>query len=57
MRISNESGQAETGQAMTEYLILVILVSLVLIPYFKLLPEAVRGYVKPFYYCISRPIP
>ena len=47
----------ESGQGMTEYIILVILVALVLVPYFRLMPEAVRGYVRPFYYCISKPIP
>ena len=45
------------GQAMTEYIFLVILVALVSIPIARLLPIAVRGYVRPFYYCISRPLP
>ncbi len=48
---------SESGQAMTEYIILVILISLVCIPIFTLLPNAIRGYVQPFYYSISRPIP
>lgn len=47
----------EGGQALTEYIILVILVALVCIPIMKLLPLAVQGYVRPFYYCISRPFP
>ena len=47
----------QRGQAMTEYIALVILVALVCIPVMKFLPIAVRGYVRPFYYCISRPIP
>ena len=50
-------GSNERGQAMTEYLFLVVLCGLVCIPVVKLLPEAVRGYIRPFYYCISRPIP
>lgn len=49
--------RGENGQAMTEYLFLVVLCGLVCIPMVKLLPEAVRGYIRPFYYCISRPIP
>jgi len=48
---------SQNGQAMTEYIFLIILVALVSIPIFKMLPEAVRGYVRPFYYCISRPLP
>lgn len=51
-RLGNES-----GQAMAEYVILVILVGLVCIPVARALPEAVAGYVRPFYYCISRPLP
>lgn len=42
---------------MTEYLFLVVVVALILIPFVKFLPEAVRGYVRPFYYCVSRPYP
>ncbi|MFN8390294.1 MAG: hypothetical protein U0136_08400 [Bdellovibrionota bacterium] len=49
--------RSEQGQALTEYIALVILVALVCIPIMKLLPIAVRGYVKPFYYCVSRPLP
>jgi hypothetical protein len=45
------------GQAMSEYVILVILVGLVCIPVTYWLPQAVRGYVRPIYYCVSRPIP
>lgn len=45
------------GQSTTEYIILVIVVSLVSLPIMRMLPDAVRGYVKPFYYCLSRPIP
>jgi hypothetical protein len=48
---------SERGQAMTEYIILVILIAIVTIPILKLFPDAVRGYVRPFYYCISRSIP
>lgn len=47
----------ESGQGATEYLLLVVLVALVSIPIMKLLPIAVQGYVRPFYYCVSRPIP
>jgi len=49
--------QAESGQAMTEYLFLVILVGLVCIPFFELFPEVIAGYLRPFFYCLSRPIP
>lgn len=48
---------SERGQAMTEYIILVILVGLVCITVAESLPRAVRGYVLPFYYCVSRPFP
>lgn len=47
----------ERGQAMSEYIILVLLVALVCVPIVKLLPAAVREYARPFYYCVSRPIP
>ncbi len=47
----------ERGQGTTEYIVLIILVSLVCIPVMTLLPKAVRGYVRPFYYCVSRPLP
>jgi hypothetical protein len=47
----------ERGQAMTEYLFLIILVSLVCIPVFRILPKAVAGYLRPIYYCVSRPFP
>lgn len=49
--------RSNQGQAMTEYLVLIILVALVSIPVYRWLPKAVRGYVQPFYYCVSRPIP
>ncbi len=49
--------RSERGQAATEYLALIILVALVCIPVVRMLPEAVRGYVRPFYYCISRHLP
>ena len=49
--------RCERGQAMTEYLFLVVLCGLVCIPVVRWLPNAVRGYIRPFYYCISRPIP
>ncbi len=51
------AGRGERGQAMTEYLFLVVLCGLVCIPVVRWLPSAVRGYIRPFYYCISRPIP
>lgn len=47
----------QLGQAMTEYVFLVVVVGLVCIPVFKWLPDAIRGYVRPFYYVVSRPIP
>ena len=47
----------QSGQAMTEYLFLIILVALVCIPVAKWLPAAVQGYARPIYYCVSRPIP
>lgn len=47
----------QKGQAMVEYVMLVILVSLVCIAMVKMLPRAVRGYVQPFYYVISKPVP
>ena len=47
----------ESGQALTEYIILVLLVALVCAPFVKILPAAVQGYVRPFYYCVSRPFP
>lgn len=47
----------EKGQGMTEYIILVLLVACICIPFARLLPIAVQGYVRPFYYCLSRPIP
>ena len=50
-------GPDESGQAMTEYIILVLFVALVCVPIVKLLPAAVREYARPFYYCVSRPIP
>ncbi len=49
--------RSERGQAMTEYVFLIVLVALVCIPVVKWLPAAVRGYVRPFYYCLSRPLP
>lgn len=49
--------RSEHGQSMTEYIILVILVAIVSLPILRLYPDAVRGYLRPFYYCISRPIP
>lgn len=55
--VLKRAADAERGQAMTEYLFLVVLVALVVIPLLRLFPEAVRGYVRPFYYCISRPLP
>ena len=47
----------ERGQAATEYVMLVLLVALVCVPIVKLLPAAIRGYVRPFYYCLSHPFP
>ena len=51
-RLTNQS-----GQGLTEYVILVILVALVCIPIARLLPIAIREYVQPFYYSVSRPLP
>lgn len=59
-RLQNVVGRrssCESGQAMTEYIFLIVLVALVCIPVVELLPQAVLGYVRPFYYCISRPVP
>jgi Flp pilus assembly pilin Flp len=47
----------EAGQGMTEYVMLVLLVALVCLPIAKALPAAVRGYIRPFYFCVSRPVP
>ncbi len=47
----------ERGQAMTEYIFLIVVVALVCIPVFRTLPKAVQGYVRPIYYCVSRPFP
>jgi Flp pilus assembly pilin Flp len=55
--LKEKLSRRERGQAMTEYVILVILVALLCIPVYRTLPAAVRGYVRPFYYCVSRPIP
>jgi len=52
-----ERVRSESGQGLSEYMVLIILVSLVCIPVFTWLPEAVRGYVRPFYYCLSKPFP
>ena len=57
MKRSDRKIQSEAGQGLTEYIALIILVALVCIPIVRLLPEAVRGYVRPFYYCVSRPLP
>ncbi|GEM_PF-6111544 len=51
-RLANQGGQGTT-----EYVMLVILVSLVLIPMVRILPAAIREYIQPFYYSISRPLP
>ena len=53
----NYDKNSDSGQALSEYLILVFLVALVCIPVAKLLPAAIIEYVRPFYYCLSRPIP
>jgi hypothetical protein len=47
----------ERGQAMTEYLILIVTVALVCMPVVKLLPKAIEYYVRPIYYCVTRPFP
>lgn len=47
----------ERGQSMTEYIILVVFVGLVCIPVARWLPAAVEGYLRPFFYCVSRPFP
>ncbi len=57
MKPSERRIHSESGQGLTEYIALIILVALVCIPIVRLLPEAVRGYVRPFYYCVSRPLP
>jgi len=49
--------QDQSGQMMSEYVILIILVALICIPVMKWLPAAVQGYTRAFYYCLSRPIP
>ena len=49
--------QGESGQAMTEYLLLVVLLALAVIGICTLFPEAIRGYLQPIYYSVSRPIP
>ncbi len=49
--------RTQVGQGMTEYIILIVLVALVCMPVAKWLPLAVQGYVRAFYYCVSRPIP
>lgn len=56
-RVDGERFDSERGQAMTEYIALIVLVALVCLPIAKLLPAAIREYVRPFYYCVSRPIP
>ena len=47
----------ERGQGMSEYVIVVLLVACVCIPIAKLLPDAIRGYARPFFYCLSKPFP
>ncbi len=49
--------QNQKGQGLAEYILLVVLVSLVCIAMVRILPQAVRGYVQPFYYVLSKPIP
>ncbi len=49
--------RSQKGQGLTEYIFLVVLVALVCIPMVRILPDAIRGYVRPFYYCLSRPLP
>lgn len=45
------------GQAMTEYIILVVCVALVVTFMLTALPEALQKYVRPFFFVISRPFP
>jgi hypothetical protein len=52
-----EKTRTERGQAMTEYLIIVIAVGLVCASFAKLLPEAIGGYVRPIYYSVAKPFP
>ena len=49
--------RAMHGQAMSEYLMLVVVVGLLCIPLVKTLPAAVGGYVRAIYYSVSRPVP
>lgn len=48
---------SDRGQAATEYIILILIVSLVCSFIIRTLPVAVQGYVRPFYFVISRPYP
>ena len=51
--MKRERIKSERGQGTTEYIVLIILVALVLIPFVKLLPKAVQGYVRPFFIQLS----
>ena len=47
----------ESGQAMTEYMVLIMVVAIVCAFLWRTLPEAVVAYMQAFFYCISRPFP
>ena len=47
----------ERGQAATEYLALIVLVTLGCSFIIRTLPVAVQGYLRPFYFVISKPYP
>lgn len=49
--------RSEQGQGMTEYIIMLVLIALLCIPIARTLPAAIQGYVRPFYYILSKPIP
>lgn len=47
----------ESGQAMTEYVILLVVVALSLSFMMSALPSALSDYVQAIYFCVSRPVP
>ena len=47
----------QRGQSLSEYIILVLLVGIVCLPLSRWLPTAVRGYLRPIYYSVSKPFP
>jgi Flp pilus assembly pilin Flp len=50
-------GRGENGQAMVEYVILVVVIGLSTLFMMTKLPQAVSHYVEPFFYTFSRPLP